>query len=231
MNKFEILILAGGKGSRMKSNKPKLLHKINGVSILDMVIKKALKLKPCKLNVIINKQYELTKNKYSNVSFFKQIKPLGTGHAVKTFLKKKKIKKDLLIMMGDAPKINMSSLKKIIVKMKKNCNYILAARIKKNTSHGVLKFKGKKIIRIVEHKFLKESEKNNSICNTGVFAIKNENLKFINKIKKNLSKNEYLITDLINIFYKSKICLKFMLTNPGIKSFGINNQDELEKFN
>ena len=42
MNKFEILILAGGKGSRMKSNKPKLLHKINGVSILDMVIKKAL---------------------------------------------------------------------------------------------------------------------------------------------------------------------------------------------
>ena len=129
MNKFEILILAGGKGSRMKSNKPKLLHKINGVSILDMVIKKALKLKPCKLNVIINKQYELTK-KYLNVDFFKQNKPLGTGHAVKTFLKKK-IKKDLLIMMGDAPKINMSSLKKIIVKMKKNCNYILAARIKK----------------------------------------------------------------------------------------------------
>ena len=62
-------------------------------------------------------------------------------------------------MMGDAPKINMSSLKKIIVKMKKNCNYILATRIKKNTSHGVLKFKGKKIIRIVEHKFLRSLKK------------------------------------------------------------------------
>ena len=93
MNKFEILILAGGKGSRMKSNKPKLLHKINGVSILDMVIKKALRLKPSKVNVIINKQYELTKKKYLNVDFFKQNKPLGTGHAVKTFLKKKKNKK------------------------------------------------------------------------------------------------------------------------------------------
>ena len=133
--------------------------------------------------------------------------------------------------MGDAPKINMLSLKKIIEEMKKNCNYVLAARIKRNKSHGVLKFKGKKIIKIVEHKFLKKSEKINSICNTGVFAIKKENLKFIKKIKKNLSKNEYLITDLINIFYKSKICLKFILTNPGIKSFGINNQDELKKFN
>ena len=83
MNKFEILILAGGKGSRMKSNKPKLLHKINGVSILDMVIKKALKLKPCKLNVIINKQYESLKQ--IPTSFFKQIKTLGTGRLVKTF--------------------------------------------------------------------------------------------------------------------------------------------------
>ena len=93
MNKFEIIILAGGKGSRMKSVKPKLLNKISGVSILDIVIKKALSLNPSKVNVIINNQYEQIRNKYSNVNFFKQTRPLGTGHAVKTFLKKKKIKK------------------------------------------------------------------------------------------------------------------------------------------
>lgn len=231
MGKFEILILAGGKGSRMKSTKPKLLNKIRGVSILDMVIKKALSLNPSKVNVIISKQYEETKNKYTNVNFFKQIRPLGTGHAVKIFLKKRKTKKDLLIMMGDAPKINTSSLKKVIIGLRKRCNYVLAAKIKKNTSHGVLKFKGKKIVRILEYKFLKKSQKNNSICNTGVFAIKNENLKLIKKIKKNSSKKEYLITDLINIFYKSKICLKLILTNPSVKSFGINNLNELRKFN
>ena len=230
MSKFEILILAAGRGSRMKTIRPKLFNKIKGTSIIDLVIKKALGLKASKVNVIINKNYKQIKKKYPSVNFFYQLKPLGTGHAVQTFLKKRKINKDLLIMMGDAPLINTLSIKKIIKNLKKKCNYILGAKIRNNSSHGVIKFEGKKVTKIIEFNFLKEFEKKNSICNTGIFAIKKENLELIKKIKKNPVKKEYLLTDLVNIFYKTKICLKVILTSPGIKSFGINNQNELEKF-
>ena len=229
MSKFEILILAAGKGSRMKTIKPKLFNKIKGIRIIDLVIRKALSLKASKVNVILNKDYRKIKKDYPNVNFFYQSRPLGTGHAVQTFLKKRKINKDLIIMMGDAPLINTLSIKKIAKDLKKKCNYILGAKVKNNSSHGVLKFEGKQVTRIIEFNFLKKFEKKNSICNTGIFAIKKENLELIKKIKKNPVKKEYLLTDLVNIFYKTKICLKVILTSPGIKSFGINNQNELRK--
>ena len=232
MKNFEVIILAGGKGTRMKTNIPKLLNKIGNEPILEKTIKKALSLKPKKINVVINKYYSRFIKKYKNINFIFQKNSLGTGHALKVFFKKNKnIKSNLIVMMGDAPSIKIHSIKKVINCLKKSSFVILGAKIKKNFSQGVIIIKKNEVQKIKEYKFLKPHEKKNGICNTGVMGIKNTYIKLVNEIKKNKIKKEYLITDLVSIAKKSNIDVKLILTKQNKFSFGINNIQELAAHN
>ena len=229
MDKFEILILAAGKGTRMKNNTPKLLNRINNQTILDKTIKNAQKMKSSRINVVINKDYNSFIKKYPKINFIFQTKRLGTGHAVMSFLKKKKkINNNLLIMMGDAPSINYNSIKDVV---KKNNNIpivLLGAYLKKNYSNGMIQFKKKKIIRIKEFSFLNKNEKINCLCNTGIMGIQKKYIKNIYLIKKNKSKKEFLLTDIVNIGYKKQIDIGLVLTNASPLSFGINTLKDLK---
>jgi bifunctional UDP-N-acetylglucosamine pyrophosphorylase / glucosamine-1-phosphate N-acetyltransferase len=232
MRNFEVLILAAGNGTRMKSKTPKLLNKIGKHTILDKSIRLALSLDSKKVNVIINKDYQIFINKYKNVKFFHQNKILGTGHAVKSFYKNNKtIKNNLLIMMGDAPSIKKNSIRKVLSKLKKIPIVILGACIKKNKMHGMIEIKNDKIKQIKEYSFLKQKEKNNCICNTGIMGIQKKFLYLINKIKKNKFKKEYLLTDIMSISSKKKIKTSLVLANEGPLSFGINTIKELKLHN
>lgn len=229
MNNFEVLILAAGNGTRMKTRIPKLLNKIKNQTILDRTLKKALLLNAKKVNVIINRDYESFVKKYKQIKFHYQKKSLGTGHAVKSFYKERKdITSDLLIMMGDAPSIKTHSIKKVILKLKKTPIVILGAFIKKNNANGMIELREKKVYQIKEFSFLKKKEKNNCLCNTGVMGIKKNNFHLINLIKMNKFKNEYLLTDIIKIAKKTKVDIGLVLTNNGPLSFGINTLKELK---
>ena len=229
MKNFEILILAAGKGTRMKSQKPKLLNKIKNQTILDKIIKKAQKLKASKINVMINKDYKFFISRYKKINFFFQKKKLGTGHAVISFLKKKKItNSNLVIMMGDAPSINIYSIQKVIKKLGKKSLVLLGANLKKNHSNGMIQFKEKKIYKIKEFSFLNKYEKKNCLCNTGVIGIQKKYIKNLFLIKKNKIKKEYLLTDIVNIAFKKKIDIDLVLTKDSPMSFGINTLKDLK---
>jgi bifunctional UDP-N-acetylglucosamine pyrophosphorylase/glucosamine-1-phosphate N-acetyltransferase len=232
MSSFEILILAAGKGSRMKSKLPKLLKIVKGKTILDRTIQKAKKLKPKKINVLINKDLNEVRTKYKNINFLNQKKQLGTGHALKVFYNKnKEIKNDVVIMMADAPFIKLQDIKKVGDELKKNSIVVLGAKLKNNKSNGVFFFKKNKIQKIKEYKLLKKNERKQLICNTGVFGIKKKYLKLSLNLKKNIKKKEYLITDIVNLAYKKKIKVKLVIASSGIKSFGINTISELKNVN
>ena len=85
-NNLHILILAAGKGTRMKSETPKVMHTLGGEPMIDHVIKKAKMLKPFKISIMINKSLSGLKKTYHDLQMLLQEPQLGTGHAVQIFL-------------------------------------------------------------------------------------------------------------------------------------------------
>ena len=106
--------------------------------------------------------------------------------------------------------------------------FCLALTLKKNYSNGMIQFKKKKIIRIKEFSFLNKNEKINCLCNTGIMGIQKKYIKNIYLIKKNKSKKEFLLTDIVNIGYKKQIDIGLVLTNASPLSFGINTLKDLK---
>ncbi len=229
MTKVQIVILAAGKGSRMKSKKPKLLNKINGKSLIEHTINKAQKIKDANINIIIGKDLEMLKKKYKDINFIKQKKAQGTGQAIKIYLRKTKKLSNILIMMGDAPFISLIDIKKVLSQLKNNALVVLGSKIKKNTGNGLIILKDNFIKEIKEFKLNNKQDSNNYFYNTGVFGIQKKYLKLITQIKKNKKLNEFLITDLLKIAYKNKVKSKLIKTNKSKISFGINTLNELRK--
>ena len=108
-----VVILAAGKGTRMNSELPKVLHEINGVSMIETVINTAKKLNPERLLVVVGYEYEKVKKSLSNyeLEYVLQKEQKGTGHAVMQCAEKlKHTDCDTLILSGDVPLITESTL-------------------------------------------------------------------------------------------------------------------------
>ena len=120
MNNLEIIILAAGKGTRMKSSIPKVLHPLGGKLIIEHVLDTARSLKPKKIHLVINKEI---KNEFvhlkNKINLIIQKKQLGTGDAVNVAVKSIQKNSNILVLYGDVPLTHSSTLKKII-KFKKN---------------------------------------------------------------------------------------------------------------
>lgn len=229
---LEIVILAAGKGSRMNTKVTKLLNKVKGKTLIDTIINKCKRINPKKINVIINNKLNFLKKKYKDIRFISQNNPKGTGQALKIFYKNKINKnKYIIILCGDAPLIKIQDIIKVYKKLKKNSVVILGAKINKNLSKGIIIKKQKKISSIKEYKNANKKEREITLCNTGVLGIESKLLFLSKKIKLNKIKNEYLITDIINIAYINKISIGLVETKNSLKSFGVNTTSELKKIN
>ena len=107
-----IIILAAGKGTRMDSNLPKVLHKLNGESMINRVINVAKKLNPIDIIVIVGFKKELVMNEVNNenVTFVIQKEQKGTGHAILQCMPKiTKAAGNILILSGDVPLISYNT--------------------------------------------------------------------------------------------------------------------------
>ena len=121
-NNLNILILAAGKGTRMNSKLPKVLHKLNEKTMLEHVLDQSKLLKPKKVFILINKQMTFVKKLFPKENFLIQHPQLGTGHAVQVFLNKVKIKKSekLLVLYGDNPLVESKDIQLMYDKIKKS---------------------------------------------------------------------------------------------------------------
>ena len=228
---LEIIILAAGKGSRMKTRIPKILNKLHNKTLINHVIEKSRKLKPSRINIIVNKNLNSLQKKIPKINYIIQTRPLGTGHALKLYYKKtNNVKKYLVVLYADAPLINLKDILKIYKNLKKkNDLIVIGAEVNRNKSHGIIVKKSGKISKIVEFSNANTKEKKIKMCNTGVIGLKSKFLNLTSKIKKNKSKNEYLITDIVNIAYQKKLSIGLIKTRNSYKSFGVNTIDELNR--
>ena len=222
------IILSAGKSRRFKSSIPKFIHNLSGQPIIDYninLIKKINKIE--KFEIITNKE----NSKYFHnrgYSPFIQNPINGTGGAIKQFYKRHKKYDYYLVMLSDTPVFDYKIINNFLNQsLKKNSDIsVLSQNILNPKGYGRLIFNKKKLIKIIEENECDSLQKKINLINTGIFLISKKAMDNIGLLKKNSSKKEYYITDLINICNIKNLNLTTFV-NTGLPIKGINNLKEL----
>ena len=228
-----VIILAGGKGKRMLSNTPKVLHTVGGKTILSHVIDKALLVSDVPPIIVYGEDLKDVKNKtvFGSLEWVYQDKPLGTGHAVAKALPYIKDTDIVLIMYADIPLISTQILKKMIGKQGKSQKLtLLTAEIKVPEGYGRIIREGNKITKIIESVDLEAGQESLKECNTG-FMIMNGNLlkSYIPLIERSNKQKEYYLTDCVSITLQHGIEVDAIKLENEDQVIGINDMSQLAK--
>ena len=229
---LSVAILAAGKGTRMESSLPKVLHKVSGKSLLQRVIDSCNKLNPDQIFVITGHKSKEVKDSIQNnkkIQFVFQDPQLGTGHALQVLCREiKKNEGKLLVLNGDVPLIKPKTLKMLIDLYDfKNADVSLITTKKINPhGYGRVFLKGDFIERIVEEKDCNNQERLNLLINAGVYCFNWKNLsKIIYKLQSNNSQKEIYLTDAVSLL---KNALSLEIEDNG-ELQGVNNRIHLSK--
>ncbi len=238
MRNISIIILSAGKGTRMKSNLPKVMHKVAGREMLNMVIDEAKKLNPQNITLVVSSEmetfYDQIKNEHKNqqIDFVIQNERKGTGHAVScattTFNDNKKLHKKVLILYGDTPLISHQTLEKMLQKIDDFSLCILGFDDEEENAYGRLVINDfGHLEKIVEFKDANEIEKKIALCNSGVIAVDGDALPhLLTQIKDNNSAQEFYLTDIVAIANNQGLKCTFIKTNIA-EVLGVNSRIEL----
>lgn len=226
------LILAAGQGTRIKSNLPKVLHKVSGKEMLKHVISTIRGSKIEDIDVIIGKGAELVKErtKDEKVSYSLQEEQLGTGHAVKCAIDFLRDKDGVVaIFTGDTPLIKEETVERLINDHINNENSatILTAIVEDPTGYGRIVRNGEAVEKIVEHKDCNEQELKITEMNSGIYCF---NIKLLvealDKLDNNNKQGEYYLTDIIEILKVSGNKIGAVITDFE-ETIGINSRVQL----
>ncbi|MCR5833430.1 MAG: bifunctional UDP-N-acetylglucosamine diphosphorylase/glucosamine-1-phosphate N-acetyltransferase GlmU [Selenomonadaceae bacterium] len=201
---FETVIMAAGKGTRMKSKLPKVLHKVCGKPMLQHVIDASEKAGSAREVVVIGSGAELVRESISGVEFVMQEEQLGTGHAV--LCAKDKFAESegtLLVLCGDTPLLTSKLLKNFTEyhKEKGSAATVLMAEMPDPTGYGrIIKDGDGSFIRIVEEKDATVEEKKIKQVNAGVYCFDVKKLfKYLEQVRNENAQGEYYLPDVLPI--------------------------------
>ncbi len=224
---LEVVILAAGKGTRMKSDKPKVLHEIAGKPMIGYVIDTARKLNPSKIIVVHGFGGEQLQKEIaaSDITFVNQVDLLGTGHAVMQALPVISDDDDVLVLYGDSPLITCETLDSLIKETKQNSLSILTANLSNPTGFGrIIRDEQGNFVKIVEQKDasaeeLKINEINTGVCYGSATIFK----QYLKDIDCNNNQKEYYLVDLFSIALNHGVKVSTYTTENELESFGVND--------
>lgn len=235
MNRYAI-ILAAGKGTRMKSrleNKSKVSYEILGVPLVKYVLNSLKPLNIDKIVTIVGFGGETSKaivEKESAVVWQKEQK--GTGHAIMmTTPELKSLKGETIILCGDTPLLKSETLEKLMIEHETNNNKltVLGAKVPNPFGYGRLAIDNNgALLKIIEQKECTPEEAKIDVVNTGVYVFDNELLyKYLDELKPNNKAGEYYLTDLIEIFKNNNHKVGVSLMYGDEEMLGINDRVQL----
>ncbi len=234
MNKYNSIILAAGKGTRMNSNLPKVLHKILDKTLIECVLSTLDNAGIKEKIVVVGNQKEkviesLAKEK---IIFAEQEKQLGTGDAVKSAIKYIKDNENYLILYGDMPLISSNTIKNFINYYETNnlSACIITATLDNPYGYGRIIYNNNSFAKIVEEKDATEIEKEIKESNVGVYLFNGKLLKkTLNKLTNKNKQHEYYLTDTLEICKKLGETIG-IYKMPNTNEFtNVNTRKELEK--
>jgi UDP-N-acetylglucosamine pyrophosphorylase len=232
-----IVIMAAGKGTRMQSDLPKVLHEANGKPLVAYVIEKSQALDPEKIVLIIGHQAEKVQKATAcfQVAYALQVPQLGTGHAVmQTEPLLADFNGEIIILSGDAPLFTARTLREIVAfhRSKQAVATVMTAEIDDPTGYGriIRSDDGEEVLKIVEQKDASEQEKAVKEINSGVYVFNaSELFSALHGITNNNAQGEYYLTDVFGIcFGKGKKVCAFKIADPN-EIRGINTPEQLRE--
>ena len=200
-----VAILAAGKGTRMKSNLPKVLHSLGEKSLVERVIESAEPLLPSRRLVIVGYQSQEVKTAMDSihgVEFVEQAVQLGTGHAIQQLLPHLQgYTGDLLILNGDVPLLRTETLKNLLQTHQENQNSctILTAQLSNPQGYGRVFRNSEGIVqKIVEDKDCTPNQRENNRVNAGIYCFRWPDLaEILPHLQANNAQKEYYLTDAV----------------------------------
>lgn len=228
------IIMAAGKGTRMKSNKSKLVHKIYGKELVKRVAELAYKIGSDDVVAVVGHMREQVQEVLGDsVKYAYQDELLGTGHAVMQaapFLEGKKGK--VVVLYGDVPIIRPETLKKLIEKSVTSKEYatLLTAIYENPTGYGrIIRDEGGSVEEIVEEKDANSYQKKIKEINSGIYCFDIEELlKALKFIKPNNAQGEYYLTDVIKIMNDKGLKTGAVIVEDNTEILGVNDRAQLE---
>ncbi|MBU0501813.1 MAG: sugar phosphate nucleotidyltransferase [bacterium] len=234
MPSLVVIILAAGKGTRMKSDLPKVFHEILGEPMLTYVLESVKKLSPAKILLVVGHQRDLIMNYYKDwpVEFVIQDNQLGTGHAVmqaKPFLED--FSGTILVVNGDVPLISTETLQDLIsfhIEKKAAATDLTAVLDDAGNYGRVVRQENGEMLKIVEKKDASAEELKIGEFNTGTFCFDSQALfAALAEVKAENAQKEYYLTDTIQILRNKDLPVFAHQASDTTETLGINTKDEL----
>lgn len=229
--KLKSLILAAGKGTRMKSDLPKVIHKVNGVPMVKKIMNLLEGIDVEENIFILGHKKEFVLETLGNVSYVVQEEQLGTGHAI--LMAEPKLGEfhgDIMVLCGDTPLLRKETLKKLYQQHKDSraVTTLLTSIYDNPFGYGrIVKVNGD-VVAIVEEKEATDEVKAIKEVNAGVYIFDSQELwKALSKIDNNNDKGEYYLTDVIGIQVKEGKKIGSYLLEDNLEILGVNSKVEL----
>ena len=230
MKPLNIVILAAGKGTRMHSNKPKVLHKVAGKPILGHVIDCAKKLNPQKIIVVYGFGGEMVRETfaYEEITWVNQAEQLGTGHAVQQAAPHLDDDATSLILLGDVPLIDADSCAKLA--QAGQTQLAIMSFIKPDpTGYGrIVRVASDAVVAIVEHKDATDAQRQIAEVNTGIMSMPNKYLKqWLVRLQNRNAQEEYYLTDIVSFAVLDDVKVSAEICTDEHSVTGINSKLDL----
>ena len=227
---LDVVILAAGKGTRMRSNLPKVLHRIAGRSLLEHVIHTARALEPRAIHVVYGHGGEQvpTMLKHLDVRWIKQEPQLGTGHAVQQALPG--LTGDtVLILYGDVPLTRLATLRALLTAAAGGKLALLTAELADPSGYGrIVRDSAGRVTRIVEQKDASESEQAIREINTGIIAAPVARLKnWLAAVRNENVQKEYYLTDVAGMAAAEGAVIASAQPADDWETLGVNSKAQL----
>ncbi len=233
MNKLKVIILAAGEGKRMKSKLPKVLHKVQGKTMVDHVIDAAECAGADDICVVIGHGAETVKEALKNrkVKFALQQKQMGTGHAVMQAGDFIEDGADIVVLYGDTPLITAQTINKILEfhRTENNSISIISAMVDNPAGYGhIIRDINGNFLKNVEHKDADEMERLVKEINTGIYCFTGEALKKgLSLLKNDNVQGEYYLPDTLEIILKDGGRVNAMTAESADEFAGVNSKAQL----
>lgn len=230
MTQLSVVILAAGKGTRMYSDLPKVLHPVAGKPMVKHVIDTAKQLEANQIHLIYGHGADLLKARLNKepVNWVFQAEQLGTGHAMQQAAPFFADNENIVMLYGDAPLITKETLARLIAEKPENGIALLTVELANPTGYGRIIRENGSVVAIVEQKNANPEQLKIQEVNTGVMVASGASFKkWLNNLDNNNAQGEYYITDVIAMVNKDGFKVQAVQANELMEVEGANNRLQL----